>query len=113
LINRADLFGNLNIPFSADLLQNQRHREERSQVVGANGLACARVEYRRRGLGQIGLDIIPGAGDAILRQKILNRVHKTSLLKTIKNICVSQKLFNIRGRKSGRNVDHLVNWGRV
>ncbi len=57
-IRRAHLFGDLVLSLARDLLQDDRHREERSQILGPDGLMRARVQGRRR-QRQVGAEVVP------------------------------------------------------
>ena len=45
----------------AHLLEDELHREERSERVRADGLACARVQRGLRRARHVGLDVVPAA----------------------------------------------------
>ena len=47
LVRLADRVRDLDLALGADLLEDQRHREQRREVVGTDGLARPRVERRR------------------------------------------------------------------
>ena len=59
--------GDLDFALGADFLPDQRHREQRREVVGADRLAGSGMQHRRRGR-QIGGDVVPNARDPILAQ---------------------------------------------
>ena len=67
--------GNLDLPLGADFLQDQAHGKQRRQVVGADGFQRAGVQRRRHRLGQIGGNVVPGMGNAVLRQVVLDGFH--------------------------------------
>ena len=62
-IGVADRVRDLDLALGADLLADERHREQRRQVVRADRLVGARVERRRRRDGQVGRDVVPGPRD--------------------------------------------------
>ncbi len=62
----ADGLRDLDLPLRAHLLSDERHREERREVVRPEGLVRARMErwwWRRR---EVRDDVVPGARDALL-----------------------------------------------
>ncbi len=65
-VDVADRRRDFDMPLGADLLANERHREEGREVGGPDRLARARMQHRRRRGRQVGDDIVPGAGNAIL-----------------------------------------------
>ena len=67
--------GNLDLALGADLLQDEAHGKERSQIVGAERLQRSGVQRRRHGLGQVGCNVVPGERDAALRQVVLDGFH--------------------------------------
>ena len=70
----ADGIGNLDLALGADLLADERHREERRQVGRPDRLARARVEHRRRRHRQVGGDVVPGPRDLLLVEHELRPV---------------------------------------
>ena len=54
-----DLAGNVNVRVATDLLPDERHREQRSQVVRSHRLVRARVPHWWRRLGEVGTDVVP------------------------------------------------------
>ena len=61
---------NLDLAIGAHLLADQRHREQGRQVVGTDRLFGARVQHRRRRARQVGDDVVPGFGHAILAKQV-------------------------------------------
>ncbi len=59
LVDVQDLIGDLDVPLLAHLLGDEAHGEEGGQVVGADGLVGARMNHRRHGHGEVGLDVVP------------------------------------------------------
>ena len=51
--------GDLDVLVSRDLLQDQVHREQRRQVIGAHRLSGARVQHGRRWRRQVVEDVVP------------------------------------------------------
>ena len=51
--------GNRDLRVLADLLEDQLHREERREVVGADRLAGARVQHGLRRARHVGADVVP------------------------------------------------------
>ena len=60
-----------------DLLQDQRHREDRRQVLGAGGLPGARIQRRKRVTRQVGEQVDPVRRNGVLAEDELCRLaHK-------------------------------------
>ena len=59
-VDLADFAWDFDIALGADLLQDEGHGKERSEIVGADGLERAGVERRGHGPGQVGNDVVPG-----------------------------------------------------
>ena len=57
-----DLSGDVHPGLGRHLLADERHREERGEVVRPDRLAGARVQVGLEGLGQVGNDVEPGLG---------------------------------------------------
>ena len=66
LVGLADGIRDLDLAVGADLLEDQRHREQRLEVRGPEGLAGARVERRRERDREVGRDVVPGPRDPVL-----------------------------------------------
>ena len=79
-IDAAHLLRDRDEPIGRDLLADDRHREERREVVGADGLARARVEHGRRRLREIGRDVVPGLRKPALVEDVLHLVGHLALL---------------------------------
>jgi hypothetical protein len=78
----AHRFGDFNFTLLADFLQDQVHGEQRRQIVRAYRLQGTRVQNRRGGLGQIGLDVVPEARHLVFVQQVLGLLaHEGSLSK--------------------------------
>ena len=73
-IRLPDRLRDLDLALAADLLADERHREERRQVVRADRLARARVEHGRGRHGEVGDDVVPGLRDAALVEDELRPV---------------------------------------
>ena len=67
--------GNLDLTLGADLLHNQAHRKQRSQVVRAQRFQRTGMQRRRHRLGQVGGNVIPGKGNAVGREVVLDGFH--------------------------------------
>src|SRR5208282_6872591 len=65
-VDVADRRRDFDMPLGADLLADERHREEGREVAGPDRLAGARMQHRRRRRRQVGDDVVPGAGNAML-----------------------------------------------
>ena len=73
-IRLANRVRDLHLPVAADLLGDDRHREQRGQVGGPQGLHGSRVEGRRGRDGKVGHDVVPGPRDPVLVQHELRPV---------------------------------------
>ena len=62
-VRLADRVRDLDLALAADLLDDQRHREQRREVAGADRLVRARVERRAERRRQVGRDVVPGPRD--------------------------------------------------
>ncbi len=51
--------GDVDVALAGDLLLDERHREQRRQVLGADRLMGTRVQRRRRGRRKVGDDVVP------------------------------------------------------
>ena len=79
LVGVANRLRNLDLGLGRDLLQDQAHREDRRQIVGAGGLLGAGVQRRRRVPGEVGHQVDPVRRDVPLAQQELDRVaHRLS-----------------------------------
>ena len=74
LVDLAHRLGDLDLGLGRDLLRDQRHREDRRQVVRPGRLHRPRVERRERVAGQVGDQVDPVRGDAVLGQRELRRL---------------------------------------
>ena len=79
-VDGADLLGNGDEAVRRDLLADDRHREERREVVRADGLPGARVQNGRRRRGEIGGDVVPGLRKPALVEDVLHLVGHLALL---------------------------------
>jgi len=61
-----DLLGYLDVALGRYLLGDDARREDREQIVGTGRLQGRRVQGRRRRLGQVRDDVVPGLGDPLL-----------------------------------------------
>ncbi len=59
-VDRAHLLRDRDEAIGRDLLADDRHREERREIVRPNRLPSARMQHGRRRFGQIGRDVVPG-----------------------------------------------------
>src|SRR4029077_15515697 len=57
------------------LLLDDLHREERSEILGPDGLEGAGVDHRRQRRRQIGLDVFPAARQVLLVEDELRLGH--------------------------------------
>ena len=74
-VDVADGVGNRDLRVRRDLLEDQVHREERREVVGADGLAGAGMQNRLRPVRHVGRDVVPALGDRALGQGDLRLGH--------------------------------------
>src|SRR6478609_3840092 len=74
-VDVEDLLGNRDLCVLADLLEHQRHREERREVVGPDRLAGARVQDGLRRRRHVGGDVVPAPGDLRLLEQELRLLH--------------------------------------
>ena len=78
LVHVDDLTGDVDVPLRRHLLLDQRHREQRREVVGAGGLQRPGVQRRRRRARQIGDHVVPGRRHLVLREQhlvVITRAH--------------------------------------
>ena len=59
----ADRLGDLDLALGTDLLADERHREQRREVVRAERPERARMQIRRRRHGEVRGDVVPGPRD--------------------------------------------------
>jgi hypothetical protein len=69
----AHRLGDFDFALGGHLLLDDGHREQRRQVGRADRLQRARVQHRRHGLGQVGLDVVPELRDLAFLQQVLGR----------------------------------------
>ena len=67
--------GDVDPPLLAHLLLDDLHREQRSEILRADGLERARVDHRRERRGQVRLDVVPAARQVLLVQQELGLGH--------------------------------------
>ena len=79
-VDRSHLLGDRDESIGRDLLPDDRHREERREVVRADGLPGAGVEHGRRGCREIGRDVVPGLREPALVEDVLHLVGHLALL---------------------------------
>ena len=65
-VDVAHLVGDRDPRLPADLLRDQRHREQGCQVVRADRLQGSRMQRRGRGLGQVRREVVPFGRDPVL-----------------------------------------------
>ena len=63
----------------ADLLHDQRHREERREVIRADRLARARMQHGLRRARHVGADVVPAPGELRLVEQELGLLHATRI----------------------------------
>ena len=73
-VGLAHLRGDLVLGLARDLLQDDRHREERRQILGPDGLMRARVQRRRR-QRQVGAEVVPVGRQRVLVENDLVAAH--------------------------------------
>src|SRR5262249_12579686 len=79
LVDVQDLAGNVHVALAGDLLGDQRHREQRRQVVRPDRLARGRVQRRWWRGGQVGYDVVPLRRQLRLVQQVLRPVSHDDL----------------------------------
>src|SRR5262249_35048635 len=62
-VDVEDAARDVDVRLAGDLLADQCHREQRCEVVGADGLAGARVQRWRWWCREVGHDVVPLRGD--------------------------------------------------
>ena len=72
------LLGDVEVARLADLLQDQPHREDGRQVVGADRLPGSGVQHGRQRLRQVGLDVVPLLRHVAFVQEDLDLAHRSS-----------------------------------
>ncbi len=79
-VDLADLVGDLDLGFARDLLLDQRHREDRSEVGRAGRLHRRRAQRRQRLARQVGHQVDPVGRDPLLAEDVLGRLaHRSPL----------------------------------
>ena len=79
-VHVAHLVGNHDALLGGDLLEDDRHGEERREIVGADRLTRTRMEHGGRRLGEIGGDVVPGLRNVFLLEDVLHLVaHRSPL----------------------------------
>ena len=73
-VDVAHRLRDLDLALGRDLLQDQRHREERREIVGADRLQRARMQHRRRRRRQVGHQVVPVLRDARFVEQVLDGV---------------------------------------
>ena len=66
--------GDVDVALAGDLLLDQRHREQRGEVVGPDRLVGARVQRRRRRRRQVGDHVVPTGRELRLVEQDLRAV---------------------------------------
>ena len=67
--------GDFDVPLAGDLLHDEVHREERSEIVRPNRVHAARMQRRRRRSGQVGDEVVPGRRHLVLAEHVLVLLH--------------------------------------
>jgi hypothetical protein len=80
LVDLADRLRDLDLGIGRNLLADQRHREDRRQVIGPRRLHRSRVERRQRVTRQVRHQVHPVGGDAVLGQRELGRLGHAAIL---------------------------------
>ena len=84
-IDVLDLLGDVDVALGRHLLEDQVHREDGGEVVGADGLTGPRVQRRRGRGGQVGEDVVPtGRHFRLIEQDLVlrDRCHGIPLIGT-------------------------------
>ncbi len=71
-IDVAHRLGDLDVALGRDLLHDERHREQRREVVGSHRLHRARVKDRRRRRRQVGNQVVPALGQTGFVEYVLD-----------------------------------------
>ena len=71
--------GDLDLALGADLLQDERHRKQRRQIVRSHRLAGARMQHRRRWLRQVRHQIVPVLRNVLLVEHVFHGVRHIRL----------------------------------
>ena len=74
-VHVEDLLRDRDLRLLADLLQDQRHREERREVVRPDRLAGARMQHGLRRVRHVGDDVVPTPGELRLLEQELRLLH--------------------------------------
>ena len=69
-IDVADRLRDLDLPFAAHFLADERHRKQRAKIVRPDRLTRARMQHRGRRRRQVGDDVVPGVRNPVLAQEI-------------------------------------------
>ena len=78
-VHVQDLFRNRDLRFLADLLKDQRHREEGRQVVRPDRFAGTRMQHRLRRGRHVGDNVVPAPGDLRLIEQELRLLHAPTI----------------------------------
>src|SRR5439155_17941548 len=78
-VDVEDLFGNRDLRLLAHLLEDQRHREEGREVVGADRFAGARMEHGLRRVRHVGDGVVPTPGELRLIEQELRLLHAPTI----------------------------------
>ena len=70
--------GNLDLALGRDLLLDQRHREQRREIVRAERLQRARMQGRRARRRQVGGEVVPGGRQPGLVEQVLHAIGHAS-----------------------------------
>src|SRR5919201_3022851 len=76
-VELEDLLGDLDLGFLADLLSDERHREERREVVRPDRLPGARMQHGLRGGGHVREDVVPATRETSLLEQELRLTRST------------------------------------
>src|SRR4029078_6503721 len=100
-VDGPDLLRDRDARLGGDLLEDHLHREERREVVGADGLAPARMEDRCRRLREVGGDVVPGLRQLALAQRVLHGLgHDGSFRSVCRETMTAQSWSRIETRSS-------------
>ena len=79
-VHVEDLLRNRDLRLLADLLLDQRHREEGREVVRPDRLSGARVQHGLRRARHVGDDVVPTPGELRLLEQELRLLHAPSVI---------------------------------
>ena len=78
-VDVADRLGDVDRAFGRYLLEDQRHREQRLEIGGADRLLRSRMQHRRQRLRQIGREVVPGLRDLRFVENVFELITHATL----------------------------------